>query len=337
MQCTNHLKQLTLACQNYHDVHISLPAGSTGGLRDDGTTNNNAYADPGRNWGVLYKICPYIEQQSVYEALVEAEKITYANNTNLFGTAATFSDNIKGAARAKITTLLCPSDATGWSKDPNVAGMNNYCASSGDVGVRHYERGIEKVRGTFGNQIWFSMAAVGDGTSNTLAFSERVINTVGSKQIKNSLIKPDGWSGDWTAANMVANFSYATCQATVPNPSDNKSYQDLTTIGDNAGGRRWYYGYMAYSFINTIMPPNGPACGASTDCGSSWAIPPTSNHSGGVNASRVDGSVQFVSDTINTITSGLNPTTAKVKLTGESSFGVWGALGTRDGGESVTF
>ncbi|GHT27672.1 prepilin-type N-terminal cleavage/methylation domain-containing protein [Planctomycetales bacterium] len=341
MQCTNCLKQLALACQNYHDVHNKLPAGSTGGLDDSG---GGAWSGTGRNWGVFYKIAPYMEQQSVYDALVEAEKVTYASNGDLYGTAATFSDNIKSAARASITTLLCPSDATGGSKDTNVAGMNNYCASSGDVGVRHYEKGMDKVRGTFGSQTWFSMAAMTDGTSNTIAFSERVINKDGSKQIKNSIILPSGWSGDWTAANMAANFKYDVCLATAPDANDSKSYKSaLTTALNGCGGRRWYIGMQAFTFINTVMPPNGTACaatnsgGTNADNGSSFPIPPSSNHSGGVNASRVDGSVQFVSDTINGLSSGISPTTAKVKLTGASDFGVWGALGTKDGGESVTF
>jgi hypothetical protein len=46
-----------------------------------------------------------------------------------------------------------------------------------------------------------------------------------------------------------------------------------------------------------------------------------------------DGSVRFISDTINCVTSGI--TTPKQVTSGPSEFGVWGALGSISGGESA--
>jgi prepilin-type processing-associated H-X9-DG protein len=63
---------------------------------------------------------------------------------------------------------------------------------------------------------------------------------------------------------------------------------------------------------------------------------PSSNHSGGVNGAFVDGSVRFISETINCLTSGVAATAARPKKTGVSDCGVWGALGTKSGGESVS-
>ncbi len=56
----------------------------------------------------------------------------------------------------------------------------------------------------------------------------------------------------------------------------------------------------------------------------------SSYHPGGVNGVWFDGSVRFVSETINAGTA-LNPP-AK---TGISPYGVWGATGSFNGGESV--
>jgi prepilin-type processing-associated H-X9-DG protein len=58
----------------------------------------------------------------------------------------------------------------------------------------------------------------------------------------------------------------------------------------------------------------------------------SSEHTGGVNVGLADGSVQFVSDTISSGT--LTDTTTPVS-SGTSPFGVWGAMGSINGGESV--
>jgi hypothetical protein len=173
MQCTNHLKQVALACQNYHDTHQKLPTGGTG-------TNPN-WNSPGANWGLFYKIAPYMEQQANYDALVEAEKLYRA--ANLWATdsvpsyAAPAADSsIAIVARAQIAPLLCPSDAFAASKNDTDNGRVNYRICSGDLGVNNGNKGIQNTRGTFGITAYYSMAAVTDGTSNTIGFSEKCVS-----------------------------------------------------------------------------------------------------------------------------------------------------------------
>jgi hypothetical protein len=57
----------------------------------------------------------------------------------------------------------------------------------------------------------------------------------------------------------------------------------------------------------------------------------TSNHSGGVVVGAADGSVRFISETID-----IGTGDATNRDGGISNYGVWGAFGSRNGGESVT-
>ena len=59
-------------------------------------------------------------------------------------------------------------------------------------------------------------------------------------------------------------------------------------------------------------------------------LPPRSRHTGGVHCLFADGAVRFLSDNIDTGNLSMpNPTS------GRSPYGVWGALGSKDGGESA--
>ncbi|MDR0522798.1 MAG: DUF1559 domain-containing protein, partial [Planctomycetaceae bacterium] len=58
----------------------------------------------------------------------------------------------------------------------------------------------------------------------------------------------------------------------------------------------------------------------------------TSNHTAGVNAGLGDGSVRFISDAVDTGTLDAGITF----FNGPSNYGVWGALGSINGGESVS-
>ena len=100
---------------------------------------------------------------------------------------------------------------------------------------------------------------------------------------------------------------------------------------------------MPYVYFNTIIPPNGPGCVEGSGHDQAWGIyPPQSNHSSGVNGGLLDGSVRFVTDSIDTnglnTSRGTNPDGGggAATYTGPSFFGVWGALGSIAGGESAS-
>ena len=96
-------------------------------------------------------------------------------------------------------------------------------------------------------------------------------------------------------------------------------------------GSLWHTGLAPFIGFQTVLPPNSPSCLAD-NWGDQWGISSASSyHPNGIMASFVDGSVRFISDNIDTG----NPSFPEV-VAGPSPYGVWGAMGTRAGRETVT-
>jgi len=62
IQCQNHLKQISLACQNYHSAFKKFPPSAIVDLTVTSTGNNGS-------WGVHGRILPFHEQASLYEKI----------------------------------------------------------------------------------------------------------------------------------------------------------------------------------------------------------------------------------------------------------------------------
>jgi prepilin-type N-terminal cleavage/methylation domain-containing protein len=60
MQCQDHLKQVSLACHNYHSAFKKFPASAVVDLSVSSTGNNGS-------WGVHGRILPFHEQANLYE------------------------------------------------------------------------------------------------------------------------------------------------------------------------------------------------------------------------------------------------------------------------------
>jgi prepilin-type N-terminal cleavage/methylation domain-containing protein len=108
-KCENNLKQLALACHNYHDIKMSLPPSILLRSNPQFTNSGNAFIDSptagvgnfGPNWIVL--ILPFMEQNAIYNS-VTPDPASYRTTGN---------QSWKAVRVNKIPTLLCPSDASG--------------------------------------------------------------------------------------------------------------------------------------------------------------------------------------------------------------------------------
>jgi prepilin-type N-terminal cleavage/methylation domain-containing protein len=145
-QCSNNLKQMSLAVANYDSTYQKIPpAWTCGGT--PGTSSNCGTTGP--YGAVHFYLLPYIEQNNIYVAS---------------GTNQGVNVNGNGVYNTPIKTYVCPSDASIWSSYPN--GGTNYAfnlmvfgSKGGGWGWNHNPPGIA--------------VAMPDGTSNTVLFSER--------------------------------------------------------------------------------------------------------------------------------------------------------------------
>ena len=111
-------------------------------------------------------------------------------------------------------------------------------------------------------------------------------------------------------------------------------------------GRRWMDARTACSNFTACLPPNSPSCSSSNDSGQGYGAyymsSASSNHSGGVNVVMLDGSVRFVSETIdcgdlnNCLGGANNADGMDYCWQGKSTRGVWGAMATPKGKETVS-
>ena len=298
-QCSNNLKQAGLALHNYHDVVKCFPFRMGG---TSGPCNNTSNCSRISGWVMLL---PYLEQGGLYSQITAGG--VYNGTTYAPWGPHPWDGNFTPWVKI-IPGLLCPSDPG--NKLYTGIGPTNLCFCVGDTsqGIN----GATNPRGIFGYYSRVDIAAVTDGTSNTLALSERAVCNDPSK-IKGG-----------RANNVAVNGNPSICYNQVTGDKYN------TVVGCIAGVR-WEDGNVGFTAVNTVLPPNSPSCQTGAWDGDDGVYPPTSYHPGGVNVLLADGSGRFISETID---AGTVTAAAPTTLMSQSPYGVWGAMGSRMGGES---
>jgi len=345
MSCSNNFKQWGIAMHVYHDAVKAFPAAKSMCVRTatDGRTHTLT------RFSATYSMLPYMEQSARYEG------INSYRPENADSGAVWRGDDVP-EYRGPISTILCPSDGNATAPARNGSGNGSgssivTCLGDGidanwapsirntpDNGVTWSASGFDPVRmrtvggqydvstrGLFVGTTWKSMGSISDGTSNTLAASETVKNPIGTGYLSfKGGIFP-------TRPGSAADCNTAARSTTRPG--------ELATASNASWRGNWFVdGSPTTSGFNTVIAPNGPSCanGNGDDSGDKWGIyTANSNHTGGVNALRADGSVTFISDTVQTDLNG-NGDTCTGPVSGASPFGLWGAMGTIAGAESVS-
>ncbi|MEZ6148700.1 MAG: DUF1559 domain-containing protein [Pirellulaceae bacterium] len=341
MQCSNNLKQMGLAVLNYESTYKKFP-------NKNGGTKNYCGSCPERNGAnyerlsIFVPLLPFIEQTPLYDRIQAGNEMSVGAVTVMIapGGPAGWFPKVDGSASyfpwaQVIPAYQCPSDIP-IPLSAGGHGTNSYAVNLGDQILAI--NGFQSLRGPFaGNgsnkSHYKSIGSITDGTSNTLAFSERVAHN--ANNLNNDVfIVSDGSQliNRYEAQQLNIQTSPSSCLAT--------AIGNRYAPGLNLKARfsvLWTDGQAERIAFNTVLGPNKPACfgdGSMTADSGTVVLPASSMHTGGVNASFCDGSIHFISNSIDTgNTSAINATPAAPRPSGPSLYGVWGSLGTSDGGE----
>jgi hypothetical protein len=239
--------------------------------------------------------------------------------------------------RTTIGTYRCPSD--GALPVPGQTGLNNYSACVGDAYQTTHTGGVNtdgtvgdpgaktRLRGVFETRYFTTFAGITDGTSNTIAAGEIVIDG----GILEIIGQPKMEQRDPFFDNPQRCFTDNV------DPNRPKFWRDATNTGagDQRRGKRWADGRPMFTSVNTVRPPNKESCLWGGD-GSDGTYTMASRHPGGVHVVFADAAVKFISENIDAGNQSAPNVPRAGTVPGQlSPYGVWGALGTKAVGETV--
>lgn len=288
MSCTNNLKQIGLALHNFHDSRKQFP---TGWPRK--TCPGFVGIPPHLyRWSVLASITPYMEQYAIYDGLdLDIPLFGHNGDYSIYGYGV-HPDNQEAVAQI-VAPFLCPSDKEQVIEGGFGPANYKWCRGTGRNGGSNSD-----ADGVFTLEEKIRFADVTDGTSNTAMFSESTLGPGGTSGVP----EPSGQLTADNAGEVVVIVSSALSDSV------------CSVVGSSAAmnrGARWADSWVCYTSYDHWLPPNSevPDCGWRSHV---WHAA-RSRHPGGANVVLCDGSVRFISETLDIDT--------------------WRALGSRNGGE----
>jgi prepilin-type N-terminal cleavage/methylation domain-containing protein/prepilin-type processing-associated H-X9-DG protein len=328
MQCTNNLKQLGLAIANYENVNQTTPLHEFRYATEFGHLAGNAGC---HSW--FCGLLPFFEGGTLYNAINFIYTEEWSGLTT--GVDATVQ-------KSRVATLFCPSDgmiSTGYGYGDgayNVGNFNyvgntghprnillpgdaptngNVLPLTGIMSMSHMWIGAGEcpsVANATTANVSVTLASITDGTSNTAAISESLIN-----------------DGSGNASDKKRNVGYTPSglveQMDVPAllvVQDGLANWTNYTYWSAVKGLTWSYtdAWEKHVYAHMLPPNSAPIAtyySQTFRCNEGdGALNPTSNHPGGVNVAFMDGSVHFIKNSINLQT--------------------WWFMGTRGRGEIIS-
>jgi prepilin-type N-terminal cleavage/methylation domain-containing protein/prepilin-type processing-associated H-X9-DG protein len=299
-QCVNNLKQIGLALHNYHSTNDKFPIGGACSQSTPGCTGQ------WNGFSAQAQMLSYMEQTAVFNAI----NFMLVANTDALNPNTT-------ACCTTINSFLCPSD--GYAKGFSTSSANNGNSYAGSMGTTTIGNNPATTTGLFSNGAIYGLRDIIDGSSNTVAYAEKLCGYFGGPGTKNVYrgngvngATPVGYQDAWTNPTGVTT-DLQNCTT---------AFQSGTNLKTNTG-QYWIVGSASYSMFTTVVPPNSKiypwsecrnGC-AGCDPDSSQYNNASSNHSGGCNVLAADGSVKFIKDSI--------------------AQNVWWSLGTRANNEVI--
>jgi len=188
-QCSNNLKQLGLALHNYHSTFNVFPPGSLS-LGWSWSTDATRSDPDIHNTNGLVLLLPGLEQTPVYQKFdfrQPASKYLRGTSHPLAGSGTPSNDQLDVQGQ-KLAVFACPSDsgdpyfaADTWDAYIPAAGYRgaksnyDFSQATGDIGnFNYWKKDAGNTRRMFGENSDCSFAKITDGSSNTVAFAEKL-------------------------------------------------------------------------------------------------------------------------------------------------------------------
>ena len=316
IQCTNNLKQLGLAIQNYHDVNLTIPP--------TGTAN-------GPNLSMKARLLPFIEQGVMFNAL---------NVYFSFNNAVNYTVSV-----VTLNSLLCPSET---GNNPNMAGNINPITGTGTApyAVTNYPNNL----GVMLNSSWkpdgpayllyndstgepaqpaIGYASVTDGLSNTAQWGEFIKGKGVGTVTSTGGLAANGLNVIYSTPGffepvIFLGLPYGTTTFLLAQQTCLQSATTANQYTDDKGETWMRHASGRGGGYSHLMMPNQPSCYYNDEIPpfsggvgpSEGIVAASSMHPGGVNVGFMDGSVRFVKSSVSNTT--------------------WWALGTIAGGEIIS-
>jgi len=316
-QCGNNLRQLALGYLNFESSRQALLF--MRGPSNTGTRSTTPQGNEQSIGGIVY-VLPFIEEQQLY-AVISGTFSSGGNSAQAFGPIRETTWYTPWTRL--IPGLLCPSAQLGLSYGNNSVwlGRRHYAVCLGDTIASINSTSSANNRGIFrysATPLGTELSEIRDGTSKTILLGEKA-NAVNTTDVRGL--------GAQSVAGIASNPSACFATATGLTYNAGQGVQSERPLGS-----LWANGQAAHCGFNTVLPPNSPSCMTDNWGDAGGLISASSYHPGGAHVAMADGSTRFILDTIDCG----NLTAAEVtSVSGKSPYGVWGALGTRRGGDTA--